>query len=745
VAALSLLLLGLLPLRVVAAEYVYGRVSDAQTHEGLLGVSVQVKGSLRGAATDADGHYHIHLPADSPPFTGGPGGVRAYTLRLTSIGYKPLERELSVSPGDSLELNLTLEPDLLQADEVLVTAEARETTARLSTTKVDVVTQQQVTQRSPSSLDKVLDAVPGLEVHRTGGAVVSNVSIRGSSDMLGGGVGNRTLLLVDGKPAVISDTDGASWWLYPEEIIDRVEVVKGAYSSLYGSNAMGGVVNLLTRTPGFREFTRIRATSGFYERPPSWMRYSDRLKNLGSISFSHSNTVGRLGYFASATRRQSDGFRESSVYENTVLFTKLKYDYSPQRGITFSSLSLTGDNEYPHPWVTTLAPLRVRDIYSNDIQRKRTLANDLVYRRLENHHSSYTLRLFHNYDLTRSLLNPASDPRDGEVPVGFETRSISQKFGVLEQSTRLWKWKNTLVFGFESVWDHVNGKPDDYLYGIQQAWAGAGFFQNEWAPGKLRATVGARFDYRHLVGHNSTNQLSPKFGLSYDLRSDLVARGSVGHAFRNPSIAEMFLKKVGGQDYQFDPNPNLDPETVDFGEAGFNYKLDDYAVLDGAAFLYKYQNMIRWQTIAAGHYRTENLSTARIAGGELAIRAVQPRGLRQTLAFTYLDTDIDNQGPLTYVPKWRVAYSVMYEYKDIIASADWRYIGKTDTVIFYQNDAPKAVELLDLRLTFRFHQSTRLGFIVDNVTNQFYEEMERYRMPPRTYRMELIYEFDVEK
>jgi outer membrane cobalamin receptor len=207
----------------------------------------------------------------------------------------------------------------------------------------------------------------------------------------------------------------------------------------------------------------------------------------------------------------------------------------------------------------------------------------------------------------------------------------------------------------------------------------------------------------------------------------------------------MFLKKVGGQDYEFDPNPNLDPETVDFGEAGFNLKLDDYAVLDGAAFLYKYQNMIRWQTIAAGHYRTENLSTARIRGGELALRTAGPRGVRQTAAVTYLDTDIDNKGPLTYVPKWRFTYGATYDYKQMLFGANVRYIGQTDTVIFYQNDAPRAVTLVDLRLTFRFRQSTSIGFMCENVTNRFYEEMERYRMPPRTYRMELVYEFDVEK
>jgi outer membrane receptor protein involved in Fe transport len=154
-------------------------------------------------------------------------------------------------------------------------------------------------------------------VHRTGGAIVSNVSIRGSSDKLGGGVGNRTLLLVDGRPAVISDTDGASWQLYPEDVISRVEVVKGAYSALYGSNAMGGVVNMITHSPTHREYTRIRAGYGTYERPQAWARYTERMTTRSDLSFSHSNSVGRLGYFTNFTRRNSDGWRQSSAIRSS--------------------------------------------------------------------------------------------------------------------------------------------------------------------------------------------------------------------------------------------------------------------------------------------------------------------------------------------------------------------------------------------------------------------------------------------
>lgn len=718
---------------VFAFPVVRGVVTDLDNGEGLLGVNIQLIGTLRGTSSNEEGEFALHLP-----------NAGKWTLRVSSIGYRSLEKSFTVGENDTLNLSFQLDPDLLQADEVVITAQARETTARLSTTKVEVVRSTEIQSRAPSSLDRVLESVPGVDVHRTGGAVVSNVSIRGSSDKLGGGVGNRTLLLVDGRPAVISDTDGASWQLYPEDVISRVEVVKGAYSALYGSNAMGGVVNMITHSPTHREYTRIRAGYGIYERPQVWARYTEKMTTRSDLSFSHANSVGRLGYYANFTRRNSEGWRQSSAMENLTAFTKLVYDYTPERNLTFSNIYLNGENEYPHAWESSAAPLHVRDIYTNDLQRKQTFSSDLVYRRVESPRSNYTLRLFYNRDLTRSLFNPASDSREGDTPLDFQTRSISQKMGVLEQSTKLLPGGHTLLFGFDATWDFVDGAPESYLYGKQQAVSLAGFTQDDWTVHpKVHLTAGARLDHRHLVGGKTSKQLSPKAGVSYEAAKSVVLRGSVGHAFRNPSIAEMFLKRVGTQDYEFEPNPELDPETVDFGEVGINYRINDHVVMDAAGFYYDYNDIIRWQVLAGGRFRTENLAEAQIQGAEYSLRSSWPRNLSTVFSATYLNTDINDAGPLTYVPEWRFFTGFEYTHRRTTYGLEMRHVTKTDTVVFYQNDAPDAYTLITARLAFQFRQSTRLSLHMENLTNEQYEEMERYRMPPRTYRVELLYDFDI--
>jgi outer membrane receptor protein involved in Fe transport len=474
------------------------------------------------------------------------------------------------------------------------------------------------------------------------------------------------------------------------------------------------------------------------------------------LSFSHANTVKRFGYFTNFTRRASDGWRQSSAYDNVSAFGKFKYDYSPTNGITFTTLYLSGENDYPHSWASSLEPLRVRDIYTNDSKRKQTLSTDLHYRRVESASEAYSLRFFYNRDLTRSLLNPADDPRDNDVAINFQTRSVSQKFGFQDQNTRQLPYNNTLVFGVETIWDLVDGAPESHLYGQQQAFSAAVFAQNDYQPvEKLHIIAGARYDTRHVNGGRDTRQFSPKAGLSYAFFENFVGRATVGRAFRNPSIAEMFLKKVGTQDYEFVPNPDLNPETVNFGEAGLSFWLGDRVMLDGAVFRYDYQDMIRWQVLSAGRYRTENLSSATIQGFEAGVKTAHlpplhssrlwPRWniiLRTSTTLTYLDTDIDNAGPLTYTPKWRFKESISMDYQKLSVSADMRAVAKTDTVIFYQNDAPDAYTIFDVRCTLQFHPNARIGFIVENVADVQYEEMERYRMPPRTFRVDLNYEID---
>src|SRR5204862_8219583 len=128
-------------------------------------------------------------------------------------------------------------------------------------TSVAIVTDTELARRAVNTVDEAIDKGPGVQF------LNGQVNIRGSTGYVQG-LGSRVLQLVDGVPTNQGDRGGINWDLVPLEDVQRVEIVKGAGSSLYGSAALGGVVNVLTRdiAPGFH--ARVRATGGSYANPP---------------------------------------------------------------------------------------------------------------------------------------------------------------------------------------------------------------------------------------------------------------------------------------------------------------------------------------------------------------------------------------------------------------------------------------------------------------------------------------------
>lgn len=200
-----------------AAGTLTGRVYDAETLEPLPFTDVYLDSVLLGAATHTDGTFIIKYIK--------PG---RYRLVVRRIGYVPyVEEGLVVEPGKLISRSIALKPTAVRAREVTVTATRREQTAQMAPASVAILNARDLRERSVVTFDQALELVTGLAVYRSAGISVQSLSIRGSSDVAGGGVGNRVLLLIDGRPALTSDTGGALWSLVPTNFIEQVEVVKG--------------------------------------------------------------------------------------------------------------------------------------------------------------------------------------------------------------------------------------------------------------------------------------------------------------------------------------------------------------------------------------------------------------------------------------------------------------------------------------------------------------------------------------
>src|SRR5204862_8256234 len=226
------------------------------------------------------------------------------------IGYVPAFDTVSVAAGDSVEASFVLHPSVIDGLPLVVVGPVVGTAAKRSqlldqaVTSVAVVSDTELARRAVSTVDEAVDKAPGVQF------LNGQVNIRGSTGYVQG-LGSRVLLLVDGVPANQGDRGGINWDLVPLEDVARVEVVKGAGSVLYGSAALGGVVNVITREIPTGFHARGRVVGGWFADPPHdiWKFRDYRGAQEGlDVTASYGSDVARGSFTAGDWH--SDGYRE---------------------------------------------------------------------------------------------------------------------------------------------------------------------------------------------------------------------------------------------------------------------------------------------------------------------------------------------------------------------------------------------------------------------------------------------------
>lgn len=722
-----------------------GRVTDAETGEVLSYCNVVLDSIASGTITDTRGRFVLYM---LPP--------GKYTLIVSRIGHATFRLEsVAVVAGDTTHVRIALESVTLPADPIIVTATRVEQTARMAPASVSVVTGDEIGKQVPVTFDRAIENVAGLTAFRsTGGISVQSISIRGSSDVAGGGVGNRVLLLIDGRPALTSDTGGAFWSLVPVQFVDRVEVVKGAFSSLYGSTAMGGVINVITRRPDYASAGRVEMKLGFIEKAPPDIRYTDETKLQSEIVADYSGKTNRLSYLVSASRKESDGYSENTGYEFYDLYGKILYDISAERNLDFTLGGGNSDNEYPHAWISSAQPLEVRDSYRDDRQLKNYYSGDLHYWGLSGNDTKYSMRAYYYHHEQDSYFNE-NDPGQqipGNELYGTQTTIDGDKIGnILQLDTRLGE-RNRVVVGGDLQIDYVESAPDSIVYGDHQINNYALFVQDDITiSNTVSATVGGRYDWNHLVGDRTLDQMSPKVAMVWTPAQQFSMRALYGQAFRAPTIAELFLQEELGGGVAFVPNPDLDAEhLINSYETGVRWSPAAIFDIEAAAFRYEYEDMIYWieisQELGVPYtiYQVRNLNSALMQGVETTLRS-RWRTLTMTANLTYLDardTSPDRTDDLlAYRPKYSGGFGADLGLGRWMVHADGRYRSDIEEVFLYPRQAPAAYWIFNGSLQCRLNGAWLLTVKGNNLLNEQYEELARYRMPGRNWLFGVQFSF----
>ncbi|MBZ0244061.1 MAG: TonB-dependent receptor, partial [Bacteroidales bacterium] len=211
---------------------IFGHVVCTDCSEHLAFVTIQVKGTTIGTTTDETGHYQlINLPEGT------------HVLMATYIGYRPGMLEVSIKKGETKEVNFVLEEDALGLQEIVVTGDRNATNRVESSTIVNTLTPKLFASTQSVTLSEGLNFAPGLRME-------NNCQNCGFSQVrMNGMEGPYSQILINSRPIFSGLAGVYGLELIPASMIERVEVVRGGGSALYGSNAIAGTINLILKDP----------------------------------------------------------------------------------------------------------------------------------------------------------------------------------------------------------------------------------------------------------------------------------------------------------------------------------------------------------------------------------------------------------------------------------------------------------------------------------------------------------------
>ena len=699
---------------------VYGTVRDT-TGRPVPSARVLIVGQPLPAVADARGSYRL---------TGVPAG--AAVVRAGAIGYDPARREIDLRAGDSVEVDFVLTPhgiethDYLELPGVIVTAAKRSQLIEDAVTSVAVVSEQDLAARAVNTVDEAIDRAAGVQL------LNGQINIRGSTGYVQG-LGARVLLLVDGVPMNQGDRGGINWDIVPVDQLQRVEIVKGAGSALYGSAAFGGVVNLITREIPTGFHARLRTTAGAYANPPypEWrFRTETGVQGGGDVTASYGRGTFRGGVAAGA--RHADGYREQDARDHWQVAGRGAWAFADATELKVSGTWSLDDYEVPLAWCTT---------GFCDDQGQAYQPFKIDTRERGAHTASYK-----GY-LTATLARGPSDrlrwqARASWLRTRFTDRrqsatefSIANRLGAEARGEFRRGDGGVVTVGAEVTRADVESD----FFGAHSQGEYAAYGQSEQPLGHLRTTTGVRVDYLTVDDGGLRAVLSPRVGAVLPTRSG-AWRVSAGRGFRAPSIAERYANIPElGFGFAVVPNPLLDPETSWSFELGHARSLASRLRLDAAAFWTEAARLIEPAVVPGGgglEIQFRNVSRARLVGLDLTA-AVSPLP-RVVASLTYqllhareLAHDSVAERPLAFRPTHLATLSLEYAPPFMTLGADVRYTSRFDRVEIYPDDPRVASTVLDLRASYR-RGPLALSLLAANALNYIYNLVPRTLAPVRT-------------
>jgi len=526
------------------------------------------------------------------------------------------------------------------------------------------------------------NSVPGLFVNNrnilgygVGSLSTGQISIRG----IGESPNSSVLILVDGQPQFMGIFGHPINDSYLKTNIERVEVIRGPASLLYGSNAFGGAINFITRSS---------VNEGWYLN--SSLAYGSYNTSIASGSAGYKND--NFNIIASISDTKTDGHREDAddSFKSSSVYSKISYSINQNYNLGFDG-NIT-DSKFYEPGPETSPQrnqfykyLRGRGALSFTNDFKTTEGAVKIFYNYGNH-SFYDG--WHSHDDMRGLTAYQSIKFYDEniLTAGFDYKNYGGK------------GKNDNTPPFDAVGLNKDLSIDETAaYGILQLT----FIKN------LYLSSGLRFTNNSVYG----NDYTPQFGFSYRFDDETVIKGNAGKAFRGPTIADLFLFPVS--------NESLEPERLWSYEVGISRLFIDHMIRSELTLFYlDAENIIQTVPVGQGMQKV-NSGSFNNKGIELMISMLKQHSLSAQLNYSYIHTSVK----LPYAPEHKINLHLAYDFNIFTIASDIQRIYN----LYTSGDLTKQnYTLLSLSVDAGITNWLTLFVKGDNLTDKKYYTDEGY-------------------
>ncbi|ACF13472.1 TonB-dependent receptor plug [Chloroherpeton thalassium ATCC 35110] len=613
-------ILGLLPSSVQGAEVhgtgaIHGHVIAKDSESPIVGAMISLMGTTYGTVSDENGAFwlaHVH-----------PG---TYTLRVSYLGYKTHEKQVHLkNASDTLAIEFSLKPAQVDIDAIVVTATRQETALKDVPQLTEVITGEELQVTGAVTVQDALEMnIPGIEFSPDSHG--ANIQMQGlGSDYI--------LILLDGERLAQQDRSNIDFNRLNTSDIERIEVTKGSASSLYGSNAIGGVINIITKKPQYP----LEASASY------------RISKYGE-----QNINGMLGtksdlWSAKLTinKKQSDGY--DLTPETPTSYTQEK----------FEDLSLT-------PWLRMTPSDKLQlDFQGNYYQYERFDATTIPQ---HPRNYGFTLGSSANYYFSPEQSLKLSWHTDQYEQYDYYERLDEEELSAIHRydNAKLifatgFSKTHALTLGGEFLREKLVS--DRITNGRKTTQNWIGFAQEEiQLIEKLRTVAGVQFVHHSTFG----SHVSPRVSLLYqDLPFNI--RLGYSHGFRTPTLKELYMDWDHFGMFFIEGTSDLEPETSNYFTGSLEFITER---LNASILLYhnSLKNMIATVTTTEDGISTEtykNVSDARLQGFDLLLKVGIGRGLSLSGGYSFVDskdleTDLEIEGVIRHTARLRAEYNYLF-------------------------------------------------------------------------------------